>query len=154
MIGFTFGSLFKEFESVINATSDVRYFQRQVILVPAGDGFCIRNEMTGRSQSSSFLKSQQPMPPVDAFATPTATIEIIGVQNELQIIIRRSLIRNFVCSTRPTRRCCQTANAIEDNNWNYNYALFIFDNLQNTDNVPSEAFVKRTFHSFDDQPIQ
>ncbi|KAI9578114.1 hypothetical protein GQX74_014008 [Glossina fuscipes] len=80
MIGFTFGGLFKEFESAINATSDVRYFQRQLILVPAGDGFCIRNEMTGRSQSSSFLKSQQPMPPVDAFATPTATIEIIGVQ--------------------------------------------------------------------------
>uniref|UniRef100_A0A1B0AGY8 NTF2 domain-containing protein n=1 Tax=Glossina pallidipes TaxID=7398 RepID=A0A1B0AGY8_GLOPL len=164
MICFTVGGLFKECESANNTAGGIRYFQRQFILVPAGNGFCIRNEMifvtrANRSQTRTFLKPQQTMPLADTFhATPTATTEIIGVQNELQMGATSSAATDQpddatkmqmvqVLSTRSHMNMEWSRKCLEENNWNYSHAICIFDNLQKSDNVPSEAFAKQAFPS-------
>uniref|UniRef100_A0A1A9UFA2 NTF2 domain-containing protein n=1 Tax=Glossina austeni TaxID=7395 RepID=A0A1A9UFA2_GLOAU len=173
MICFTVGGLFKEFESANNTAGGVRYFQRQFILVPAGNGFCIRNEMifvtrANRSQTRTFLKPQETLPLMGAFVTPTATTEIIGVQNELQMdhqdatssaapdqpddATKMQMVQ--VMSAQSHMNMEWSTKCLEENNWNYSHAIFIFDNLQKTDNVPSEAFAEQVFRSFDGQPIQ
>lgn len=46
LICFTVAGVFKELSTTSEeATPEVRFFQRQFIVVPAGNGFCIRNEM-------------------------------------------------------------------------------------------------------------
>ena len=84
--------LFKEFESATSTSGDIRYFQRQFVIVPAGGGFCIRNEMilvtsaTG-VQARTFLKPPPSITaaPVAAAVTPSATIPSSTLQNRLQV---------------------------------------------------------------------
>lgn len=78
LISFTVGGLFKEFPNGdINSNSDgeIRFFERHYVIVPAGGGFCIRNEMVFINsatsvQSRSFLK---PLPAIQAPAATTTT---------------------------------------------------------------------------------
>lgn len=71
------GGLFKEFpsnlDSDLNSDPEVRFFERHYVIVPAGSGFCIRNEMifvnsATVTQVRSFLK---PLPTISA---PPTTI--------------------------------------------------------------------------------
>lgn len=64
------GGLFKEFptnpDSNISPDGEIRFFERHFIIVPAGSGFCIRNEMifinsATTAQLKSFLK---PLPTI------------------------------------------------------------------------------------------
>lgn len=92
LISFTVGGLFKEFcsntDSDESSDGEVRFFERQYIIVPAGGGFCIRNEMifisnATTTQSRSFLK---PLPviaptPQTPAATTTATMSTMTMGN-------------------------------------------------------------------------
>lgn len=62
MIVFTVAGLFKDIDE---GSEELRYFQRQYIIVPAGSGFCIRNEMVlitvaAQPQIRFFKKSIEP----------------------------------------------------------------------------------------------
>lgn len=81
--------LFKEFESSTSTSGDIRYFQRQFVIVPAGGGFCIRNEMilvtsATTAQARTFLKPPSATTAAGAAAGAPATATT-SLQNRLQM---------------------------------------------------------------------
>ncbi|XP_075154677.1 nuclear RNA export factor small bristles isoform X2 [Haematobia irritans] len=165
LISFTVAGLFKEFESNSSTNGEVRYFQRQYVIVPAGGGFCIRNEMifvtsaTG-SQARTFLK-----PPSVQAAGTAATLPSTAagsLQNRLQMqqpsTSAAALMPTASIPTQPddatkmqmvqamtaqsnmnlewSRKC------LEETNWDYNHAAFVFDKLHKEGKIPPEAFIK------------
>lgn len=126
--------LFKEFESSSSSSGDIRYFQRQFVIVPAGGGFCIRNEMilvtsaTG-AQARTFLKPQAPVATSVTAGSTSATAGVAtntsSLQNRLQMnqptvnfqlrkIVYFNLITylcsflDFCCCFNATTRCRTT----------------------------------------------
>lgn len=93
--------LFKEFDvdtgaststsSSNNNKTEIRYFQRQFVIVPAGSGFCIRNELIFLT-SATFLQIKKAFKPPAEIApvqnTPIGLPPIGapgGLQNRLQV---------------------------------------------------------------------
>uniref|UniRef100_A0A1A9X5U0 NTF2 domain-containing protein n=1 Tax=Glossina brevipalpis TaxID=37001 RepID=A0A1A9X5U0_9MUSC len=169
LISFTVAGLFKEFDSTNNPSGDVRYFQRQFVIVPAGGGFCIRNEMIFVTsaiglQTRAFLKpQQQSMPATDTAATATVTSGIQNsAQNRLQMnqqattsaagalihlpinqpddATKMQMIQAM--SMRSHMNMEWSKKCLEENNWDYNHATLVFDKLQKENKVPPEAFAK------------
>ncbi|XP_013107467.2 nuclear RNA export factor 1 isoform X1 [Stomoxys calcitrans] len=168
LISFTVAGLFKELESTTSTNGDIRYFQRQFVIVPAGGGFCIRNEMifvtsaTGQ-QARTFLKT----PSVQASAAGTAsnlpTTAAGSLQSRLQMqqpstsaaalmstpapvptqpddATKMQMIQAMIAQSNMnmewSRKC------LEETNWDYNHAAFVFDKLNREGKIPPEAFIK------------
>lgn len=83
--------LFKEFESGAstssgsNSSGEVRYFQRQFVIVPVGGGFCIRNELIFVTSASSLqARTFMRQPAVTAAAATNVAVPGGSLQNRLQ----------------------------------------------------------------------
>ncbi|KAI8114793.1 Nuclear RNA export factor 1 [Lucilia cuprina] len=176
LIAFTVAGLFKELDSSSNSGGDIRYFQRQFVIVPAGGGFCIRNEMilvtsaTG-AQARTFLK-----PPAVVSTTPTAagtagaaaTVTSAAAAGSLQNRLQMNQPTTSAAALMPppadvaprqpdesmkmqmVQAMCVQSNmnaewsrkCLEETNWDYNHAAFVFEKLHKECKIPPEAFIK------------
>ncbi|XP_073835333.1 nuclear RNA export factor small bristles isoform X1 [Musca autumnalis] len=168
LISFTVAGLFKEFESTTSSTGEIRYFQRQFVIVPAGGGFCIRNEMilvtsaTG-TQARTFLKPPVVTEPAAGAANQLPPTAAGSLQSRLQMqqpstSAAAGLMPQPTIPTQPddatkmqmVQAMCAQSNmniewsrkCLEETNWDYNHAAFVFDKLHKEGKIPPEAFVK------------
>ncbi|XP_011209419.2 nuclear RNA export factor 1 [Bactrocera dorsalis] len=164
MIVFTVAGLFKEIDEV---TEELRYFQRQYIIVPAGSGFCIRNEMVlitvaAQHQVRFFKKkietattpqlNNEAMTPSSGLSTglqnrlhinqpstsAAATLQPpqVGIDEATKIQMVQSLCAQSNMNIEWSTKCLQ------ETNWDYNHAAFVFDKLHKENKIPPEAFIK------------
>lgn len=126
--------LFKE-KKASGSTEQVRSFQRSLVIVPSGSGFCIRNEVlhinvaTPRQEKSLFK-----IPPV----TETLPSSISGVpindDNKQNMVMTMSTQSGM--NLEWSRKC------LEETNWDFQRAGFIFSELHKQNKIPPEAFIK------------
>ncbi|XP_055390592.1 nuclear RNA export factor 1 [Condylostylus longicornis] len=166
LIVFTVAGLFKEILATSSSTSqagDLRYFQRLFVVIPGmSGGYCIRNEMmlitvathlqhqkafkepeivnvsettstNSRTDNSLQSRLEQGMhQPV-----PTQISSIAPVVNDAaKIDMVREMSERSGMNLEWSKKC------LEDTNWDFNYAAFVFDKLQKESKIPPQAFVK------------
>lgn len=87
MIVFTVAGLFKDIDE---DTEELRYFQRQYIIVPAGSGFCIRNELVlitvVAQQQVRFFKKK-----IETATSPQLNNEALGASSGLSNSLQNRL---------------------------------------------------------------
>jgi len=146
MIVLTVTGLFKE----RNSNSKYEYartFQKTMVIVPNNGGFCIKNEMmhinnASRTQAQNAFKapliaspqlSSQPM----TSTTPTSPQQPANAPDDatkVQMIQMMSQQSNM--NVEWSRKC------LEETNWDYQRAGFVFGELFKQNKIPPEAFVK------------
>lgn len=145
LILLTVTGLFKEKKSG-GSTEVVRSFQRSLVIVPSGSGFCIRNELvhinvaTNRQEKSIFnaptnvttmQHQQMPVAPQQAPATTAVSMNDDTKQNMILAMSTRSGM-----NVEWSRKC------LEETNWDFDRAGFIFGELNKQNKIPAEAFIK------------
>lgn len=165
LICFTVAGVFKELSTTSEgAIPELRFFQRQFIVVPTGSGFCIRNEMIFISnptqlQSKTAFKPAAAQPaavvspaapvgisaavPIQAVpstsqATTSTSINPGGLPDEatkMQMIQAMSTQSNM--NIEWSRKC------LEETNWDFNHAVFAFNKLHKENRIPPEAFQRK-----------
>ncbi|XP_004531112.1 nuclear RNA export factor 1 [Ceratitis capitata] len=163
MIVFTVAGMFKEFDQ---GSEELRYFQRQYIIVPAGSGFCIRNEMVlitiaMQPQIRFFKKTIEPsnapqqinheaaglsnslqnrlsinQPSTSTVAAATLQPAQVGIDESTKIQMVQALCAQSNMNIEWSKKC------LEETNWDYNHAAFVFDKLHKENKIPPEAFIK------------
>jgi len=120
-------------------TENICSFQRILVIVPSGSGFCIKNEMLHINNSTmnqiktAFKSNVQPAaapipPPVSA--APSSTDDTTKLQM-IQLMAQRSNM-NLEWS----EKC------LIETNWDFDRAAFVFTELHNQQKIPAEAFAK------------
>lgn len=144
MIVLTITGLFKERNS--NPKEEfVRSFQKTLVIVPNNGGFCIRNELlhinnANPTQSKKAFTTQMPVvaaPVVQNPAQPSASTSQAQQTDEatkMRMIEAMSLQSNM--NLEWSRKC------LEETNWDFNRAGFVFQELFKQSKIPAEAFVK------------
>ena len=135
----------------------IRAFTRSFIIVPQGSGFCIRNEVihicnaTNKQEKNSFQSSitfsaPAAVPPPNVQAPPSmqpmqpmpSTSAAPGDSNdELQ---KMQMIQAL--STQTNMNLVYSRKCLEEKNWNFDEACYVFADLQKAGRIPPEAFYK------------
>ncbi|XP_055608139.1 nuclear RNA export factor 1-like [Uranotaenia lowii] len=152
MILFTVTGVFKERKpAVIN--EPYRSFQRSLVIVPSGGGFCIRNEMihinnaTRRQEENAFKDPdmngfQQPAVAPSTAQAPVAAAPIPpavsggGPDDNTKLMMIQAIATMSNMNVEWSRKC------LEETNWDYERAGFAFQELHKQNRIPPEAFVK------------
>lgn len=140
LILLTVTGLFKE-KKAGGSAEIVRSFQRSLVIVPSGSGFCIKNELmhinvaTNRQEKSIFNAPANPTPiqqmPANSQQQPTLGMNDDTKQNMiLQMSMKSGMNMEW------SRKC------LEETNWDFDRAGFIFGELHKQNKIPPEAFIK------------
>ena len=149
MLVLTVTGVFKEKKK--NSTlTNLRSFQRTMVVVPSGSGFCIRNEMmtlnnvTPQQQEKAFKgplaaasAPATPVAPVVAAAgvvSPTGPVLVVDDNTKMQMVQAMATSSNM--NLEWSRKC------LEETNWDFQRAGFVFAELHKQGKIPAEAFVK------------
>ncbi|KAL6434115.1 hypothetical protein ACFW04_005925 [Cataglyphis niger] len=128
------------FQELDNKEQPIRYFNRTFIIVPEGNGYCICNEQLHISQPSEAQLKQlnQQIQPKTSELLFTGTAKSIAP--ELSEEIRQQMI--VVLSQQTNMNLEWSLKCLQEMQWNYNNALFAFQELFKRGQIPSEAFTK------------
>ncbi|XP_062713191.1 nuclear RNA export factor 1 [Aedes albopictus] len=148
LILLTVTGVFKERKvAVIN--EPYRSFQRSLVIVPSGSGFCIRNEMIHINNATRIQEDKAFKDPASsgfqapATAAPVATVPIpvapvvppvVDDNTKLQMVQAMAAHSNM--NLEWSRKC------LEETNWDFERAGFAFTELHKQNRIPPEAFVK------------
>lgn len=150
MLVLTVTGVFKE-KRKNSAVTNLRSFQRTMVVVPSGSGFCIRNEMLNinnptPSQMEKAFKGPlaaaiAPSTPVVAHPnvaggvqSPVAAAAVVDDNTKLQMVHAMTASSNM--NLEWSRKC------LEETNWDFQRAGFVFAELHKQGKIPPEAFVK------------
>ena len=133
--------IFKELRSG-HKTTPIRHFCRTLVIVPAGSGFCIANEQlhvtnATESQIKNAFKTpiiQTTQPAVELNVAPVPASPIIDNNTKQQMI--QTMSQQSGMNIQWSQKC------LEETNWDFNRAAYIFTELQKQGTIPAEAFVK------------
>lgn len=140
MIVLTMNGVYKETTTNGNP---VRSFHRTFVIVPnAGGGFCIINDMlfitntTKEQEEKAFVSgvAVEPTPPTPA-PTPTPAM-VQPSQDETQKMMLTMLSQQTGMNDHWSINC------LEQTGWDFQRALFVFNQLNTEGKIPPEAFVK------------
>ncbi|CAH0726895.1 unnamed protein product, partial [Brenthis ino] len=137
MIVLTMNGVFKE---TVTAGNPTRSFHRTFVIVPNSvGGFSITNDMlfitnTTREQEDKSFSSQ------DGVANPTPTPTPTPAPAPLHDDNQRAMLA--MLSQQTGMNDHWTVNCLQETGWDYQRALFIFNQLQSEGKIPPEAFVK------------
>ncbi|XP_058063024.1 nuclear RNA export factor 1 [Anopheles bellator] len=133
----------------------IRSFQRSLVIVPCGSGFCIRNEMVHITNSTRLqdekafkdqagfgaasianrtLTSNASNVPVMQQSPISAPVVAPDDNTKLQMV--QALATQSAMNLEWSRRC------LEETNWDYQRAEFAFNELHKQNRIPPEAFIK------------
>ncbi|ETN60147.1 hypothetical protein AND_008236 [Anopheles darlingi] len=129
-----------------NNNEMIRSFQRSLVIVPSGGGFCIRNEMM-HINGATRLQEEKSFKDATGFAatpapslastpavSPLPTVSAPDDNTKLQMV--QALATQSTMNLDWSRRC------LEETNWDYQRAEFAFSELQKQNRIPPEAFIK------------
>jgi len=144
MMFITITGYFQELEK----DEPIRYFNRTFIIVPEGEGYCIRNEQLHISQppeaqlkqlhqqlnqlSNQQTQSEAPALGSAEVAKPMATELNDDIKRQMTITLSEQTNMNLEWSLK----------CLQETQWNYNNALSAFQEFYKLGQVPPEAFTK------------
>lgn len=121
----------------------LRSFQRTLVVVPSGSGFCIRNEMlTLNNATPSQLEKafKGPLEAANAPATQMVPVAVAQVPGIIDDNTKMQMVQAMATSSNMnmewSRKC------LEETNWDFQRAGFVFAELHKQGKIPPEAFVK------------
>ncbi|RLU20896.1 hypothetical protein DMN91_007510 [Ooceraea biroi] len=126
----------------------IRYFNRTFIIVPEGSGYCIRNEQLHISQpfeaqlkqlNEQQLNSQQSQAETPALLVPAETAKPV-TQSELSEEIKQQM--TMTLSQQTNMNLEWSLKCLQETQWNYDNALFAFQEFYKRGQIPPEAFTK------------
>ncbi|XP_063701665.1 nuclear RNA export factor 1-like [Culicoides brevitarsis] len=142
LIMLTVTGLFKEKKSG-SSVEVVRSFQRSLVIVPCGGGFCIKNELmhinvaTNRQEKSIFNAPPANAAPIQQMpVTPVANPLGAGMNDDTKQNMILAMSNQSGMNMEWSRKC------LEETNWDFDRAGFIFGELNKQNKIPAEAFVK------------
>lgn len=138
--------IFKELESG-QKTAPVRSFSRALLIAPAGSGFCIVNDqlhVTNATEAQAKLAFKTPtvtpaMPPPGA----PAAVPAIGAPAPAPVpddATKQQMVQTMAQQSGMNLEF--SAKCLEETNWDFQRAVFIFTELHKQGTIPAEAFVK------------
>uniref|UniRef100_A0A1L8DH92 Putative mrna export factor tap/mex67 n=1 Tax=Nyssomyia neivai TaxID=330878 RepID=A0A1L8DH92_9DIPT len=146
MILLTITGIFREKRK--NQTQPLRSFQKCLLIVPHGQGFCIRNEMlhvtdVTRDQTMGAFKpmpNEQPQMQAAPVA-PVAPIQAMpstshGIDDVTKMQMVQALAQKTNMNMDWSRKC------LEEVNWDFEKAGAVFLELHKRNQIPAEAFIK------------
>lgn len=152
LILLTVTGVFKERRpAVIN--EPYRSFQRSLVIVPSGSGFCIRNEMihinnATRIQEEKAFKDPAsngfqasastavPVAPAPVVPTVAQVVPLGGPDDNTKLQMVQAMALHSNMNLEWSRKC------LEETNWDFDRAGFAFAELHKQNRIPPEAFVK------------
>jgi len=132
---FTVCGMFKERDT---KTKAIRHFNRCFIVAPRGSGFCIINETlfvsnpTAANAKKAFTSAESSM---QAISKPPPS-----VSDTLDLASKQTLATAF--SEMSGMNLDWSARCLQENQWNYDAASKVFQDLKTGGKVPPEAFIK------------
>lgn len=144
MINLIVTGLFKERST--NPKADyARIFQKTLVIVPHNGGFCIKNELlhinnASPIQARNAFKTPQPQP-VAMSAASTSNIQSPPAQagapdDSTKMRMIQAMSQQSNMNMEWSKKC------LEETNWDFNRAGFVFAELFKQGKIPPEAFVK------------
>uniref|UniRef100_A0A1B6E508 TAP-C domain-containing protein n=3 Tax=Clastoptera arizonana TaxID=38151 RepID=A0A1B6E508_9HEMI len=126
----------------------IRAFNRTFIIVPTGSGFCIVNDLLHITIATSEQAKDQfkttadtPTPSTPNAAVQSASvISPVVVSPEAEISRRQQMVSSFAMQS--GMNIIWAEKCLNETNWDYDRALFVFAELQKQGTIPAEAFVK------------
>lgn len=127
----------------------LRSFQRTMVVVPSGSGFCIRNEMMTLNNATPSQLEKAFKGPLEAAASAPATpiaahqmapggvVQSPGVPDDntkMQMV--QTMAASSSMNMEWSRKC------LEETNWDFQRAGFVFAELHKQGKIPPEAFIK------------
>lgn len=130
-----------------STVTNLRSFQRTLVVVPSGSGFCIRNEMLNINNPTPQQVEKAFKGPLAAASAPATPVVVAGgaavVQSPVAVIddsVKLQMVQAMSASSGMnvewSRKC------LEETNWDFQRAGFIFAELHKQGKIPPEAFVK------------
>lgn len=152
MLVLTVTGVFKE-KRKNSTVTHLRSFQRTMVVVPSGSGFCIRNEMLtiNNPTPSQIDKSFKGPLAAAAVAVSAPSTPVVGhpgvaggVQSPVAVVVddntKLQMVHAMTASSNMnlewSRKC------LEETNWDFQRAGFVFAELHKQGKIPPEAFVK------------
>lgn len=140
MFTLTFAGMFKELKSG-HKVPPLRYFYRTLVIVPAGAGFCIANEMVHISnatpnQAKEAFKTTVNVAPTPPAPVPVATITSPGPDAAAKQEMVKQMAAQSGMNLEWSLKC------LEETQWDFQTAMITFQNLNAQGVVPQEAFIK------------
>ncbi|GAB0094938.1 Nuclear RNA export factor 1 [Sergentomyia squamirostris] len=159
MILLTITGIFREKRK--NQSQPLRSFQKSLLIVPSGSGFCIRNEMlhitdVTKHQTIGAFKPprdvtdapglMQPPPPhvapqvapivpvTPVQAMPSTSGQHFDDVTKMQMV--QTMAQKSTMNLDWSRKC------LEETNWDFEKAAFVFSELHKQNKIPPEAFIK------------
>lgn len=152
MISLTISGMYKELKSG-HKIPPTRFFFRTLVIVPAGTGFCIANDLLHVSNATpdqakeAFKTPSLPTPPSGTAAppsTPEASPIIPPVSVAVSPILDKSTKEEMVkqIALKTGMNWEWSLKCLEGNDWDFVRAVGVFENLQSQGRIPVDAFVK------------
>jgi nuclear RNA export factor len=144
MIVLTVTGLFKERNSSPRSEY-VRTFQKTLVVVPNNGGFCIMNELlhinnASQYQSKNAFKTPIIAPPTMTPTMPTSPPQMqaptAGPDDATKMQMIQAMSQQSNMNVEWSRKC------LEETNWDFQRAGFVFSELFKQNKIPPEAFVK------------
>lgn len=142
MIVLTVTGLFKERNSDSKA-EHARIFQKTLVIVPNNGGFCIKNEMLHINNASpaQSRNSFKVPPPVTPPSTPSTSIQQSPApsgtpDDSTKMKMIQAMSQQSNMNMEWSKKC------LEETNWDYARAGFVFGELFKQNKIPPEAFAK------------
>ncbi|XP_012277469.1 nuclear RNA export factor 1-like [Orussus abietinus] len=145
MMLITVTGLFQEIEN----KSQIRCFNRTFIIVPEGNGYCIRNEqlhISNPTGAQEVLIQNQPMMMEAQGSQSTATVESVAStmpstsEETLSEETKRQM--TLILSQRTNMTLEWSLKCLEEVRWNFNDAMAAFQEFFKRGEIPQEAFKK------------
>ncbi|XP_015593949.1 nuclear RNA export factor 1 [Cephus cinctus] len=127
MMVVTVTGLFRELDG---DKAQLRYFNRTMIIVPQGSGYCIRNEQVHITDPLDSQKKELAASLPALLSIPEETKNLEQQQEQLIMALRQQSGMN----TEWSRKC------LEEVQWNFDAALAAFRQVHEVGQVPAEAF--------------
>lgn len=149
MINLTVTGLFKE-RSTNPKAEYARIFQKTLVIVPHNGGFCIKNELlhinnASPLQARNAFKTPQPQPvamsSMPAASTsniqPPPSVALPGAPDDsTKMRMIQAMSQQSNMNIEWSKKC------LEETNWDFNRAGFVFAELFKQGKIPPEAFNK------------
>lgn len=138
----TVTGLFKELDK---KEQPIRYFNRTFIIVPEGNGYCIRNEQLHISQpTDAQLKQLSSQPQAQMTDPGSQTPSISGNEKSLTVQLPEDVKQQMTVtlSQQTNMNLEWSLKCLEEVSWNYDNALSAFQEFYKRGQVPAEAFNK------------
>lgn len=137
------------FKELNNKEEPIRHFNRTFMIVPEGDGYCIRNEQLHISQPPEAqlkqLRQQLNQPLNDQQTQQTPEMEVVEVAEVTMTVEPSEEIKQqmtVTLSQQTTMNLEWSLKCLRETEWNYENALSAFQEFYKCGQIPLEAFTK------------